>query len=488
MMSLGKRNISRNLGASSAFAIVVLVIVCVAFLHTLTQQEEVMREIEARDVGRTEMVGALLREVSENQRMLSETLTAAAARELQEEGVFDRGRRAIDFVRNAEDRFAKLRPLFADGDDLAEIFGVASREFKAYRGTVIDVVEISTVNANLAATQMLKATASFVRLVEDISQAAELSNDQTMADIKRMRAREQRSIEYMLAGSVVAVGTLLLVSFFFYSRMQRAGAAVRIAETKQRELEKQLHHSQKLEALGTLAGGVAHELNNALTPICALSKTVRNGLPPGSMDREDLDLIITAGERAQKMVQSILSFSRKQDRVKTYVDLADLVRQSLRMVRATIPPTVRIEQRIGAVPPIPADADQLSQVIVNLVTNAAQAIGSANGTITVGLAVDEGITPDASIVGWLRLWFADTGSGMDAATVERIFEPFFTTKEVGQGTGLGLSVVHGIIVDHGGRIGVESELGSGTTFTVYLPLAEAAAAFPEDAIPVLAAA
>jgi nitrogen-specific signal transduction histidine kinase len=159
----------------------------------------------------------------------------------------------------------------------------------------------------------------------------------------------------------------------------------RVAEVKQRELEKQLHHSQKLEALGTLAGGAAHELNNALVPICALTKTMLQALPPDSEDGEDLEIIVAASDRARKLVQSILSFSRKHDRLKTRVDLADLLGQTLQMVQATLPATVRIDQKISAVPPVPGDADQLNQVVVNLVTNAAQAVGAATGTITVGL-------------------------------------------------------------------------------------------------------
>jgi len=213
-----------NLLASSVFGVVVLIAVCIGFLRASSQQQAVIQEIEARDLARSEKVGTLLRQVSENQRALSETLAAAAAHKLDEEGVFHRGRDAIDFVRTAEDRFAGLRPLFADGDDLVEIFGVTSREFKTYRGTVIDVVEISTVDAGLAATQMLKATASYVRLAEDIALAADLSDEQTLTDLGRVRSREERNTEYMLVGSVVAVAALLLVSLACYIRMQRAEA------------------------------------------------------------------------------------------------------------------------------------------------------------------------------------------------------------------------------------------------------------------------
>jgi signal transduction histidine kinase len=132
-------------------------------------------------------------------------------------------------------------------------------------------------------------------------------------------------------------------------------------------------------------------------------------------------------------------------------------------MRATVPTSIRLKEEIAAAPPIAADAKQLHQVIVNLVTNAAQAIGEAHGTITIGLRADPGRA-------LLRLWVADTGCGMDEATRKRIFEPFFTTKDVGKGTGLGLSVVHGIVKDHGGTIEVESVPGRGSRFDILLPL------------------
>jgi signal transduction histidine kinase len=246
----------------------------------------------------------------------------------------------------------------------------------------------------------------------------------------------------------------------------------RVAASKQRELQKQLQHSQKLETLGTLAGGVAHELNNALMPIGSLSKMLLQALPPDSDDREAFELIVGASDRARNLVQSILSFSRKQDRLRERIDLANLMRQSLQMMRATLPAMVRIDEKISAVSPVLADADEVNQVVVNLVTNAAHAIGAAVGTITVGLAAVKSAATDAqnAAEGWVRLWVADTGCGMDAATRERIFEPFFTTKEVGQGTGLGLAVVHGIVSDHGGRIEVKSKPGEGTRLTIYLPV------------------
>ena len=249
----------------------------------------------------------------------------------------------------------------------------------------------------------------------------------------------------------------------------------RAAEERQRELERQLLHSQKLEALGTLAGGIAHDLNNTLTPILALSALLVQQMPEGSSEREDLETVAQASRHGRDLVRRILAFSRDQEALKTGVDLAATVRQALQMLRPTIPATVLINEEIEDVPPILADAGQLQQIIVNLVTNARQAIGDALGTITLGVSSASRSAGRRHGGDFVRLRVADTGCGMDAETRDRIFEPFFTTKTVGEGTGLGLSVVHGIIADHGGRIEVKSQLGKGSEFTIFLPAAESAA-------------
>jgi PAS domain S-box-containing protein len=245
----------------------------------------------------------------------------------------------------------------------------------------------------------------------------------------------------------------------------------RMAEERQRELERQLLHSQKLDALGTLAGGIAHDLNNTLMPILALSQLLMQQMPEGSSEREDLETVVQASRHGRDLVQRILAFSRNQKAAKTRVNLAATIGQAMQMLRPTIPATVLINQQIEDVPPILADAGQLQQIIVNLVTNARQAIGTDLGTITV--EVSPASRRSSRCRGdFVRLRVADTGCGMDAETKDRIFEPFFTTKDVGEGTGLGLSVVHGIIADHGGRIEVKSEPGEGTEFTILLPAAQ----------------
>ena len=244
----------------------------------------------------------------------------------------------------------------------------------------------------------------------------------------------------------------------------------RLSESRERELERQLLHSQKLEALGTLAGGIAHDLNNTLVPIMALSKLTARRFEAGNQVRSNLETIFEASERARDLVRRVLAFSRKDDPEKQEIGLAEIVREALKLLRATVPTSIQLDASVFDVPSIPADGSQIHQIITNLVSNAAGAIGNEMGVITVSL--DTHRTADGKDE--ICLSVADTGIGMNQATIQRMFEPFFTTKEVGQGTGLGLSIVHGIVTGHGGRIEVKSELGKGSRFDLYFPVPDAA--------------
>ena len=250
---------------------------------------------------------------------------------------------------------------------------------------------------------------------------------------------------------------------------------LRASQARQRDLERQLQHSTKMKALGTLAGGIAHDLNNTLVPILSLSKMIAERMPKDSDEREDLETITFASERARDLLQQLLDFSRNQVSVKEGVDLGAVARRGVQMLRPTLPANLRVVEEIEPVPLLQGDGGQLERVVANLVTNSIQAIGKQPGIVTVTVAPaaasdwpDELGPPGGGAV---VLTVGDTGCGMDAATVERIFEPFYTTKRVGEGTGLGLSVVHGIVADHGGHIDVQSKRRKGTVFKIVLPLA-----------------
>ena len=249
--------------------------------------------------------------------------------------------------------------------------------------------------------------------------------------------------------------------------------ALRAAEKQREVLQNQLYHAQRLDSLGTLAGGIAHDLNNTLVPILGLSEAMLKSLAAEHPQRHLLEIVYQAGTRARGLVRQILTFSRRENPDNRVLDLSIFLRETMRLVRATVPTTITIEERIGSEPKIIGDSSQLHQVILNLMSNAAQAIGDNLGIISVEVTEcgkndldDSGQNLDS----FVRISVRDTGKGMDESTQKRIFEPFFTTKQVGVGTGLGLSVVHGIVAAHGGRIQVSSKLDHGTRFDVFLPV------------------
>ena len=266
---------------------------------------------------------------------------------------------------------------------------------------------------------------------------------------------------------------------------------LKAAEAHQRALETQLRESQKMEAIGTLAGGVAHDFNNLLAAILGNLALAREDVGPDHIAQESLTEINRAAIRARQLVQQILAFSRRQTQELQRQPLLPLVEDALRLLRSLLPAGVRLNTRLGTAPmPVLADATQIQQVLMNLCTNAWQSMGQQPGDITVALRetpVDAAralglgnIEPGA----YACLSVADNGPGMSADTQRRIFEPFFTTKAPGSGTGLGLSVVHGIVTAHRGAIAVHSAPGEGARFDVYLPLASSAATAEEPAGPV----
>jgi PAS domain S-box-containing protein len=265
------------------------------------------------------------------------------------------------------------------------------------------------------------------------------------------------------------------------------------AEQQRAILEAQLRQAQKMEAIGTLAGGIAHDFNNLLTTMVGNVELARMDVEAGHPVHVSLDAIAAAARRATELVRQILAFSRKQASRRAVIALGLVIADSVRLLRASLPAAIVIELHLeDEAPLVLADATQIHQVVMNLCTNAWQAIGDKPGRIDItldGVQIDatpaaEGVAPGR----YARLRVRDTGDGMDAKTLERIFEPFFTTKAAGRGSGLGLSVAHGIVRDHGGTISAVSRAGEGAIFEVLLPAAaeaRASASEAEQSLPLL---
>jgi len=248
--------------------------------------------------------------------------------------------------------------------------------------------------------------------------------------------------------------------------------------TNQEQLEDQLRQAQKMESMGTLAGGISHDFNNILGIILGNAELAMDDIYEGNPARLNLQEIRTAGLRAKDVVRQLLSFARKTAVEKKPTNIAPIIIESLKLMRASIPTSIEIRQNITKeVDTILADPTQINQVLINLCTNAHHAMPDG-GILEVGLKnvkLDEDATAQHSDLDpgpYVHLTVADTGQGMNPEIKGRIFDPYFTTKDIGKGTGLGLSVVHGIVKNHGGGISVNSKLGKGTSFEIYFPVVE----------------
>ncbi|OPY75201.1 MAG: Wide host range VirA protein [Syntrophorhabdus sp. PtaU1.Bin050] len=246
-----------------------------------------------------------------------------------------------------------------------------------------------------------------------------------------------------------------------------------------KRLEVQLHQAQKLEAIGTLAGGIAHDFNNILTGIVGFTEMVRDDVAPDSPEYHRLGLVLRGAYRGRDLVRQILTFSRQTDHEQKPVALGDVVREGLKLLRPVLPTTVEIRSKsFTDDDTILADPAQIHQVLMNLCTNSAHAMKKKGGLLEISVMreyfeKDDLLpSPDMKPGDYVMLKIRDTGCGMKPEVLERIFDPFFTTRVLGEGTGLGLSVVHGIVKSHGGAVKVESEPGKGSAFSIYLPKIE----------------
>jgi PAS domain S-box-containing protein len=246
--------------------------------------------------------------------------------------------------------------------------------------------------------------------------------------------------------------------------------------TQRMQMEEQLRQSQKMEAIGTLAGGVAHDFNNILAAIMGNAEMARLNLPPESPVAGNIDQILKSSDRARDLVRQILAFSRRQEQERRPVDMCMIVSEAVKLLRAMVPTTIDIRQSVPADAHIVhADPTRIHQVLINLCTNAAQAMETTGGVLEIEVASiqindrNQASYPDVSPGLYVRITVSDTGPGIEPQNMQRIFDPYFTTKAVGKGTGMGLAVAHGIVKDHGGTITVHSLRGKGATFLVLLP-------------------
>lgn len=258
------------------------------------------------------------------------------------------------------------------------------------------------------------------------------------------------------------------------------------AEHEKKRLEAQLAQAQKMESIGTLAGGIAHDFNNILSAIFGYTELAMDDASNPKQVQHQLKEVLRAGERARDLVKQILAFSRKAETSYAPVALRAVVKESLKMLRSVIPTTIEIQQELTDSGLVMSDPTQIHQIVMNLCTNAVHAMDEGNGILGIGLRkVDLGAgnvySLDLAPGPYLKLSISDTGKGMTSSIMERMFDPYFTTKELGRGTGLGLSVVQGIVKSHGGAVVCRSKPDEGTTFDVYLPEIESAISLIEPA-------
>jgi len=317
----------------------------------------------------------------------------------------------------------------------------------------------------------------FVNGLDEKSLSVEMGVDNILCQPIRYRER--------LLGRIVLAASIRSYTGRDLAAVEQIGDIYGLAilrdenHAEQERLNRELRQAQKMEAIGTLAGGIAHDFNNILTAILGYCEIMVIELGEDHPLRENVSHIMQAGQRAARLVQQILTFSRREEGERKLVQIQYIIKEAVKMLRSSLPATIELKQDIdNHCPPILADATQVHQILMNLCTNAKDAMGERGGVLSISLqrcqvdreypvAKESDLAPGE----YLELRVQDTGTGIDPAIRDKIFEPFFTTKEQGKGTGLGLAVVHGIVRNHGATMLIEGEPGQGTVFRIFFPVA-----------------
>jgi PAS domain S-box-containing protein len=259
--------------------------------------------------------------------------------------------------------------------------------------------------------------------------------------------------------------------------------------THEADLEMQLRQAQKMEAIGTLAGGIAHDFNNILAAIMGYAEMALYDVPEGTQGRRNLEQVIKAGYRGKDLVKQIITFSRRSEQERRPMQVSPIIKEALKLLRASLPSTIDIRHTITTQSGmVLADPTQIHQVLMNLCSNAAYAMRDKGGILEVSLTdvdIDSNemsFYPNLHCGAYLKLTVSDTGHGIERTIRERIFDPFFTTKRTGEGTGMGLAVVHGIVKSYCGTVAVDSEVGRGSTFNVFFPRVDGDFSLEVDAV------
>jgi len=375
-------------------------------------------------------------------------------------------RRTAEALARSEENY---RQLFEQANDAIFLLGPDGR--------LVDLNRHSTELTGFARADLLGRTAYELIAAEDHGMMqhcfGELLKEGTRYNVYRFRRKDGGSFPGEAHTKLLPDGRILA--------MVRDITERKSAEEQRRRLEEELRQAQKLQAIGTLAGGIAHDFNNILAAILGNAQLLRMQLPPAHEGHGKVSQILLASNRAKDLVQQILMFTRQRQQERRMLQMSAIVLEAARLVEVTLPTGVTLELSVPPeLPPVLADPTQIHQVVVNLCTNAVHAMRTGGGKLRVGLAVTtlpEGSSdskPGLPPGRYVCLRVADTGHGMDPAILQRIYEPFFTTKPVGDGTGLGLAVVHGIVEAHEGGIAVASQPGQGTRFSLYFPVKEGA--------------